>query len=116
MEKHARTRATDILPSVRKVVMERDGGMCRICGRTSFLEVCHYIRRSQGGKGCKENLIILCARCHDTFDESPNTEKRQDYGARIKRYLDRHYPDTTDADRIYRKGEQGHIESRKQGG
>lgn len=69
-------RGTEITPSVRNMVYERDSyddhPCCVWCGNP-YVEVHHYIERSRGGKGIEENLVCLCKRCHarlhDTADE-----------------------------------------------
>jgi hypothetical protein len=59
---------------VYKLVDARDGRACRLCGRkgnpngTSMLDKLHHhhiLPRSQGGKDTTDNLITLCAACHD---------------------------------------------------
>ena len=61
-------QATEISPLVRKRVYERDsfdGAPCCIrCGRP-YPHVHHYIERSRGGLGIEENLVCLCAGCHE---------------------------------------------------
>lgn len=70
----ARQRDDDaIWRSVCKVIDARDGRTCRACGkRTNPDDVGllrghrhHLIYRSAGGADVKENLVTLCASCHD---------------------------------------------------
>ena len=37
---------------------------CQLCGSTNYLQRHHIFYRSQGGLTIKENLIVLCDRCH----------------------------------------------------
>jgi len=46
-------------------VLRRDGWRCQNCGSMSNLEVHHKEFRSQGGHDSEENLITLCAECHE---------------------------------------------------
>lgn len=61
---------TDIKPSVRKKVLERDSvdgcPCCRYCGRPLLTgaHLHHVERRSHGGEGTEENLVTLCYKCH----------------------------------------------------
>jgi len=45
-------------------VLERDGWRCQSCGRTEGLQVHHIRPRSRLGDDTAENLIALCAECH----------------------------------------------------
>jgi len=45
-------------------VLERDKWCCQCCGRPSELQVHHITPRSQLGEDVEENLITLCAICH----------------------------------------------------
>jgi HNH endonuclease len=50
--------------SLRAIVLIRDGGRCRRCRRSVYLEVDHVIPVSRGGKTEESNLQILCRRCN----------------------------------------------------
>jgi 5-methylcytosine-specific restriction endonuclease McrA len=60
----------------------------------------HYISRAKSGLGIPENIVTLCQKCHHDFD---NTIKREELRGYIRAYLDIHYPDFSDARRIYNK-------------
>lgn len=63
-----RSKLCDISPSVRDLVMNRDKG-CVVCGSRSALTIAHvFINRSHGGLGVKENLCVLCIKCHHDYD------------------------------------------------
>jgi 5-methylcytosine-specific restriction endonuclease McrA len=50
---------------LRKQVLLRDGWRCECCGTKSNLEVHHKEFRSRGGFDSEENLITVCAGCHE---------------------------------------------------
>ena len=97
MSRSARTKATDISPSVRKIVHERDGG-CIFCRMEHFTptgartELMHYVSRYGGGLGIPENLAEGCIIHHRQMDQGPAKE-RQLLRALFRWYLRQHYPD-----------------------
>lgn len=97
-----RTKATNIPPSVKKAVYERDGGVCVLCGRWAdpSWACAHYIRRSQGGLGIEQNILTLCPACHRAFDEGKD---RARIAARLSEYLSDHYEDWNEDELKYRK-------------
>lgn len=61
----------------RKEIYVRDDCRCIYCGGTFGLGIAHiFISRAHGGKGCKENGVLLCTICHGNLDNGSNTEKR----------------------------------------
>lgn len=46
-------------------VLERDRWRCQLCGRTVELQVQHIKPRSRLGDDALQNLIAVCAKCHD---------------------------------------------------
>ncbi|PYU18197.1 MAG: hypothetical protein DMG32_26490 [Acidobacteria bacterium] len=60
-------------------VLERDGWRCQICGRTESLQVHHIQRRSLLGDDAAENLITLCARCHQEAHRQGYTPSRANF-------------------------------------
>ena len=46
-------------------VLERDGWRCQVCGSMQNLQVHHLKFRSQSGNDQEQNLITLCAECHE---------------------------------------------------
>ena len=50
---------------LRQRVLCRDGWRCQSCGAMSHLEVHHQEFRSQSGDDSEQNLITLCATCHN---------------------------------------------------
>lgn len=101
--KTKRAKATDIPQKVKKVVWERDGGCCVICGNNyNVMPNAHFIPRSKGGLGIEENIFTACTRltendCHYKFDE---------YGVgveKVKEYLMSIYPNWNEDDLKYKK-------------
>ena len=99
---HKSTKATAIPKWVKEAVEERDQHCCIICGNPRAEGNAHYIRRSQLGKGIMENVVTLCPKCHNDFD---NGSKRKEYGRIIKDYLEMYYPGFPDEKRRYHKYE-----------
>lgn len=95
-----RTKATDIPPKVKKIVEEREGGVCLFCGSPNARGEAHVIARSQGGLGIEQNIICICRRCHDLMD---NSTYREHYVNRAKEYLKSKYPDWNEEDLVYNK-------------
>ena len=87
---HTRTRRLDISPRVKAEVWKRDGGRCILCGTSEAAPNAHYIARSQGGLGIVRNIVTLCGRCHDRYDNSP---ERTAIKEEIRAYLMSQYDD-----------------------
>ncbi len=51
--------------AVHREVLKRDNWRCQSCGSMRNLEVHHIQFRSHFGSDSEENLISLCATCHD---------------------------------------------------
>lgn len=97
---HKETRQTDIPLKVKHKVWDRDSHCCIICGSPQAMPNAHYIRRSQGGLGIEQNVVTLCYKCHNDFD---NGSKRFEYGRIIHDYLEMFYPGFPDEKRVYHK-------------
>lgn len=71
----------------RQTAIERDGGMCVMCGRVATC-IHHLSPRSHFGKKGHErlwaldNLICLCSECHD--DTAHTREAREKMRERLK--------------------------------
>ena len=61
---------SELYDRLRKQVLRRDGWRCQICGSKQNLQVHHEESRSQGGHDTEENLITLCAECHEALHRS----------------------------------------------
>ena len=96
-----RSKACDITPKVRREVVARDKGLCCLCGKQGN-DIAHYIARSHGGLGIKQNLLVLCRSCHHAYD---NSKHRQTIKEEIKSYLMSIYADWNEDKLVYRKWE-----------
>jgi 5-methylcytosine-specific restriction endonuclease McrA len=56
--------------NLRQQVLRRDGWRCQLCGMMANLEVHHKQFRSDSGDDSEQNLITLCAACHDKTHHS----------------------------------------------
>jgi len=66
-------KSTDIPASSRRAVAERDGSLCRSCGRwNDALHLHHIVYRSQERNHHDPgNLVSLCWRCHKVAHAHP---------------------------------------------
>lgn len=94
-----RTKALQIPPSVKRIVFERDGGACILCGAPGD-PVCHVISRAQGGLGIEENVVTLCCGCHRAYDQGPYRIQMQRV---IIDYMKDNYPGWDAKNVVYRK-------------
>jgi len=58
----------DFTPELKKLILERDGYKCVVCGRTERegyeLHVDHILPKDKGGKATLENGQTLCSLCN----------------------------------------------------
>lgn len=99
--KSRRSKACDIPQKVKQAVWERDGHCCIYCGRTYAMPNAHYIPRSNGGLGIEQNIVTLCADCHNNTDNSSMRPIMLEF---IRDYLKSKYENWNEQDLIYRKG------------
>lgn len=59
-----RRRGQEFSHRVRRQLMERANGRCRLCGATRHLQYDHIIPCHTGGSGGVSNGQVLCERCH----------------------------------------------------
>ena len=59
----------DVPPAVRRAVLRRDHGRCRVpgCRSATFLDVHHVRARADGGSHERSNLATLCGAHHDAI-------------------------------------------------
>lgn len=101
--------ATHITSDVKLEVIKRDQGRCVVCGSAKNVEPnAHYIPRSEGGMGIKENIVTLCTndsenKCHYKFDFGTD-EERKEIGEKIEAHLKKHYPGWCKDKVTYKKG------------
>ena len=96
---HKETKAKQIPYAVKRAVWERDRGECILC-HSLGTPVAHFISRAQGGLGIEENIVTLCDRCHEKYDQGIGREQTRE---RIRQYLKRHYHDWDEKKLYYRK-------------
>lgn len=96
-----RAKALAIDTRTKRLVYDRDGGLCVNCRRPGNPEA-HYIPRSKGGLGCEENVLTLCRRCHELFDRGCR-EVRDEMKERFRLYLSSFYDGWDEERLIYRK-------------
>ena len=90
--------------NTRKLIYERDKKHCIYCGGRFGLAIAHiFVNRSHGGKGCKENGVLLCTKCHNDLDNGNNAKKRQDINQYCMNYLYNLYKDIDRKSLIYDK-------------
>jgi 5-methylcytosine-specific restriction endonuclease McrA len=61
------TRATQTIPpALRREILRRDGGRCRVpgCRHATYVDVHHLRPRSEGGRNTRDNLVTLCNAHH----------------------------------------------------
>lgn len=95
-----RSKACDISQKVKQKVWDRDRHQCIICGNPYAMPNAHYIRRSQGGLGIEQNVVTLCQKCHNDFD---NGNKRVSIGYKVEWYLKSYYDNWNTEELIYKK-------------
>ena len=94
------SKACDISPKVRKIVVDRDGGRCIICGSQNGIQIAHYISRARLGLGIPQNLGCLCLRCHMAYD---NGKLHRQIKTLFKRHLNAKYDDWDESQLTYKK-------------
>ena len=108
--KSKRAKACDISQKVKKIVWERDGGKCVICGNScNVMPNAHYISRAHGGLGIEENVVTMCSeftdnQCHRKYDFGTKAE-REKIKKQIETYLKSKYAYWGRKKLIYKKGE-----------
>jgi 5-methylcytosine-specific restriction endonuclease McrA len=74
-QKHPRLRLKHAAyAELHQRVLRRDGWRCQQCGRSDNLEVHHIRARSKLGNDAEDNLITLCADCHQSVHLSGRKE------------------------------------------
>ena len=71
-------KPTDISPSVKQQVWDRDQHCCVVCGSPQAMPNAHvFVSRAHGGLGIKENIATLCIKCHNLYDNGKDKEHYQ---------------------------------------
>ncbi len=60
---------------LHRQVLERDGWRCQFCSSMQQLQVHHLKFRSHSGDDVEQNLITLCAECHEQMHRKANGRK-----------------------------------------
>jgi 5-methylcytosine-specific restriction endonuclease McrA len=61
---------------LHRQVLERDGWRCQVCGSMQHLQVHHLTLRSHSGGDVEQNLITLCAGCHEHLHRKKGSLQR----------------------------------------
>ena len=60
----------------RKYIKKRDKNECVKCHSKGALQIMHvFLSRAKGGKGCKENGVLGCIKCHTILDNPIGQEQ-----------------------------------------
>jgi hypothetical protein len=59
-----------ISATTKKIVFNRDGGVCKCCGSSLNLEFDHIIPYSCGGSSKPSNIQLLCQKCNRSKSNS----------------------------------------------
>jgi 5-methylcytosine-specific restriction endonuclease McrA len=70
----------DSYRKLHRRVLERDNWRCQVCGSMQNLQVHHLKLRSQSGGDEEQNLITLCAQCHELVHREANYWKSRMQG------------------------------------
>ena len=71
-----------------KYIKKRDNNKCIICGNNGTLQIAHiFLSRAKGGRGCKENGVLLCLKHHQELDNGRNTKQREEINKFCVNYL-----------------------------
>lgn len=97
-----RAKALSISKATKDKVWERDNHRCVYCHSPNAFPEAHFISRSKGGLGVEYNIITLCRKCHQRYDNGLRNEREQmrDY---FREYLKSHYIDWDEDNLIYRR-------------
>ena len=104
-----RAKALAISQKTKRIVYDRDEGLCVICHRPGLPEA-HYIPRSKGGLGIEQNVVTMCRDCHRRIDQGDG-ETMQKLHNMVGVYLQKHYEGWNEEDLVYKKGEEYGIRS-----
>ena len=55
----------ELYAALRLQILRRDGWKCQNCGLRDRLQIHHKKFRSHSGEDREENLVTLCAACHE---------------------------------------------------
>lgn len=88
-----RSQWCNVSKELRKYIIDRDKE-CIICGAKKPLTMAHiFLSRAKGGKGCKENIVALCNRCHYYILDNPIGKENIEKSKRIEEYCKKYLID-----------------------
>jgi hypothetical protein len=64
------SQSRSISATTKKIVFNRDGGICKCCGSSIDLEYDHIVPFSCGGRSTTSNIQLLCQRCNRSKSNS----------------------------------------------
>lgn len=99
-----RAKALAISQKTKRIVYDRDEGLCVICHHPGLPEA-HYIPRSKGGLGIEQNIVTMCRDCHRAMDQG-DRDTVDSLRYMVMRYLSDHYEGWSEDDLVYKKGEE----------
>ena len=66
---------------LKRELIEENGEVCRTCNDVNRdwrgISLSHIIPLSRGGKTVKENVELLCSRCHDKYEKKPELREQK---------------------------------------
>lgn len=81
----------DFDKETRKYIKKRDNNECVYCHKRGALQIMHiFVSRAHGGKGCKENGVLGCIKCHQMLDNGNNTSEAEKIKQHCINYLVEH--------------------------
>ena len=86
-----RSQWADFDKETRKYIKKRDKERCVYCKQKGALQIAHiFLSRAFGGRGCKENGVLLCIDCHQILDNpiGKQTDKKIEIERTCKKYLE----------------------------
>lgn len=109
MPKSKRSKATEFDAKTRQLIRQRDG-KCIFCKMGKYgksecdwiIDIMHYVPRSAGGLGIKENGALGC-RWHHSLMDNGNKGIRLEMLEDMEAYLKSWYPEWNKDNLIYRK-------------
>ncbi len=99
-----RSKFSEYSITERKAIYERDMEKCIYCSGKVYLGIAHiFASRTKGGKGCKENGVVLCQICHNNLDNGKDENLRNEIQKYCENYLTNNYPKLNINELIYKK-------------
>ena len=86
-----RSQWTDFDKETRKYIKKRDGERCVYCKQKGALQIAHiFLSRAFGGRGCKENGVLLCLKHHQILDNpiGKQMDEKIEIERTCKKYLE----------------------------